>query len=90
MGAIGIARAFTFGGASGRALYAPSDIAVMRDMPGLYVPRKGGPTLGHFYEKLLKLKGLMKTREGRRLAEARHAHMAAFLAEFYAELDGQA
>ncbi|RLI88667.1 MAG: phosphohydrolase [Archaeoglobales archaeon] len=39
-------------------------------------------TLKHFEEKLLKLKDLMETETGRRLAEKRHA----FLVEFYERL----
>ena len=29
------------------------------------------PTINHFYEKLLRLKGMMKTETGRRIAEER-------------------
>ena len=39
-------------------------------------------------EKLLKLKSMMKTEAGRRMAEGRHRTMERFLAVFYAEWDG--
>lgn len=78
IGAIGIARAFAFGGARGRALYDPA------------APRGSGngSSLSHFYDKLLRIKDGMQTETGRRLSERRHAVLEAFLGEFYAELDG--
>ncbi len=36
-------------------------------------------TLNHFHEKLLKLKDMMKTNAGRRIAEARHEYMLGYL-----------
>ena len=39
-------------------------------------------------EKLLKLRGMMKTEAGRRMAEGRHRTMEKYLADFYAEWDG--
>ena len=43
-------------------------------------------TVRHFEEKLLKLRGLMNTEEGRRLAEERHRFMALFLERFLEEV----
>ena len=89
LGAIGIARAFTFGGVRGRPLHDPS----VPPSPGLskeeYM-RSGRQqtTVNHFYEKLLLLKGMMKTETGRALAERRHAVMETYLAQFRAEWDG--
>jgi len=51
---------------------------------------KASPTINHFYEKLLKLKDMMKTAAGRRRAEARHVFMQAFLTQWYAECEGTA
>ncbi len=44
-----------------------------------------GASVGHFYEKLLKLKDLMNTEGGKRLAERRHAFLETFLQEYYEE-----
>ena len=45
------------------------------------------PTIAHFYEKLLKLKGLMNTPSGKEMAEERHGYMEGFLQQFYREWD---
>ncbi|KAA6425400.1 MAG: hypothetical protein FRX49_04893 [Trebouxia sp. A1-2] len=47
-------------------------------------------TINHFYEKLLKLQGMMKTDAGRKRARSRHAFMEAFLKQFMLEWDAQA
>lgn len=43
-------------------------------------------TVAHFYEKLLHLKGRMRTAEGRRVAEARHVFMVGYLDQLRAEV----
>ncbi len=53
-----------------------------------YMAQKNSPSVNHFYEKLLKLKGMMKTNAGRALAEKRHAFMQTFLAQFFLECEG--
>ncbi len=42
-------------------------------------------SVGHFYDKLLKLKDLMNTDTGKRIAEERHAFLENFLAEYLKE-----
>jgi len=88
MGAIGIARAFNFGGHVGRELYNP-DIKPNLEMTKEEYKKAGAPTLNHFYEKLLLLKDRMNTEAGRRLAEQRHDFMERYLDEFYREWEGK-
>jgi uncharacterized protein len=78
LGAIGIARAFAFGGAHHRPIWNPDPDPVT---PGLY----GASSIHHFYEKLLRLHGDMYTDAARQLAAHRVAVMEEFLRTFYAE-----
>jgi len=88
IGAVGIARTFAYGGSRGRLLYDP-DIPPQAHASAEAYHASDAPTINHFYEKLLLLKERMHTPYARRLAEARHAYMEAFLAEFYAEWAGE-
>jgi len=88
LGAIGIARAFAFGGSRGRALYDP-DEAPRSYMSKAEYHASTSSTVNHFHEKLLLLRGRMNTTYARRLAEARHHYMLAFLEEFAAEWEGE-
>lgn len=84
MGAIGIARAFAYGGAKGRELYNPDEGIVIVTTTAEY--RTGSRhTVNHFYEKLLLLRDRMNTSTARTLAEQRHQFMEEYLAEFFAE-----
>jgi uncharacterized protein len=58
IGAIGIARAFNYGGFRNNPIYVPED------EKGINAPS----TIRHFYDKLLKLKDLMNTSTGKSLA----------------------
>lgn len=89
IGAIGVARTFAYGGAKGRALHDPAvKPAPHRDFAAY--KKSKGPTINHFYEKLLLLKDRLHTREAKRIARERHAFMLDFLRRFYAEWDGRA
>ena len=76
IGAIGIGRAFAYGGSRGRAMHDPEG-------------KDDSTTIAHFYQKLLLLKDRMNTPAGKRLAEARHASTCAFLEEFLAQWSAQ-
>lgn len=88
IGAIGIARAFNYGGFKNRPLYNPN-IAPNLHMSKEEYKNSEAPTLNHFYEKLLLLKDKMNTKTGKQIAEERHQFMMNFLAQFYAEWDGE-
>lgn len=84
MGAIGIARAFSYGGKSGRPIYDPLTPPVHHRTREDY-RKSTSSTINHFYEKLLLLGGRMRTKKGRELAQRRHEFMVMFLEEFFAE-----
>ena len=84
IGAIGIARAFAYGGAKGRLIYDPEEKPCAHHTAESYL-RSQGTSINHFYEKLLLLKDRMHTATGRELAEARHCFMESFLHQFFAE-----
>jgi uncharacterized protein len=88
IGAIGIARTFNYGGFKNRALYDPK-IAPNTAMTKDEYKTSDAPTLNHFYEKLLLLKDKMNTETGKQIAEERHRYMEGFLAQFYAEWEGE-
>ena len=84
IGAIGIARCFAFGGAKGRLMHDPEDPPELHASFEDY-KKKSGPSINHFYEKLLLLKDRMNTETGRTLATQRHQVLEDFLEQFHAE-----
>jgi uncharacterized protein len=87
LGAIGIARAFAYGGAKGRLIYDPAIKPMEHKTAEAYL-QGGGTTINHFYEKLLLLKDRMNTATGRAIAEERHRFMEEFLRRFFDEWEG--
>lgn len=87
LGAIGIARTFNYGGFKNRKLYDPEIEPKLKMAPAEYKGSEG-PTINHFYEKLLLLKDRMNTETGKRIAEERHRFMENFLKQFFAEWEG--
>jgi len=88
IGAIGIARAFNYGGFKNRKLYDP-DIGPNLNMTKEEYKKSTAPTINHFYEKLLLLKDTLKTKTGKKLAEKRHQFMIDYLEQFFGEWNGR-
>ncbi len=87
IGAIGIARAFNYGGFKNRELYNP-DIAPNLKMSKEEYKKSTAPTINHFYEKLLLLKDKMNTESGKKIAAQRHQVMLDYLEHFFMEWNG--
>ena len=87
LGALGIARAFAYGGRMGKLIYDPSIKPVMHGSFEEYKNNKSS-TINHFYEKLLLLEKLMNTEYAKRIARERTMFIKKFLEEFYSESDG--
>jgi uncharacterized protein len=80
IGAIGIARAFNYGGFRNNPIFIPQEQSEDNIKT----------TIDHFYEKLLKLKDLMNTATGRTMAEERHLYLENYLKQFYKEWNAEA
>lgn len=87
IGAIGIARAFAYGGHKGRLLYDPAS-PPQRHASFEQYQNSGSATINHFYEKLLLLKDRMNTPTAKKIAAERHAYMEQFLEQFLREWQG--
>ena len=88
IGAIGIARVFTYGGKKGKAIYNPDEennIITKKE----YIKNGSNTSISHFYDKLLKIKQLMNTDTAIKIAEHRQKYMEEFLEEFYEEWNGR-
>jgi len=87
IGAIGIARAFHYGGFKNRTLYDP-EIAPNLELTKEEYKNSKSSTINHFYEKLLLLKDKMNTKTGSMIALKRHDFLLQYLEHFYAEWNG--
>lgn len=88
IGAIGVGRAFAYGGHKGRPLHDPATPPVAHADFEHY-KQSTAPTLNHFYEKLLHLKDRLHTPAARQLAAERHRFMEEFVAQFLREWDSE-
>lgn len=87
MGAIGIARAFAYGGNHNRIIYDP-EIKPTVNMNADKYQGHISTTINHFYEKLFQLKALMNTDTAKKIAEQREIYMKIYISEFLDEWEG--
>ncbi|MBO5209000.1 MAG: HD domain-containing protein [Lachnospiraceae bacterium] len=87
IGAIGIARAFAYGGNHNRAIYNP-DVGPKLNMSAEEYNNHISTTINHFYEKLFNLKDLMNTDSAKNIAQAREMYMKDYVSEFMDEWEG--
>lgn len=88
IGAIGIARVMCYSGSTGRPIHHP-DMKPREQMTAEEYRNGESTAIMHFYEKLLKLKDLMNTDYGKKLAKGRHEFLEMYLEQFYAECEGE-
>ena len=86
MGAIGIARAFAYGGYKKREIYNPDIKPLFHNSFAEYKKHKG-TSVNHFFEKLFLLKDKMNTKSGKELALARHNFMKNYINQFLKDWD---
>ncbi|WKS95825.1 HD domain-containing protein [Riemerella columbina] len=84
IGAIGIARAFHFGGHRNNPIHDP-EIPPQTTFDKATYQQSKSTTINHFYEKLLLLKEMMQTPTAQAIAEKRHQKMLQFLQDFNEE-----
>ncbi|GAM26685.1 hypothetical protein SAMD00019534_098600, partial [Acytostelium subglobosum LB1] len=92
IGAIGIARTFAYGATKcspfyGDASFGQSINTTLTKEDYMKRSTQKQPVVDHFYDKLFKLRDLMKTGTGRRLAESRHQAMVEFIQQMRDEVD---
>ncbi|MEM1547409.1 MAG: HD domain-containing protein [Thermoproteota archaeon] len=76
IGAIGIARTFSYGGS--------------RKIPMYSDDKNVASTLQHFHDKLLKIRSVLNTETAKAIAKERHEFMEVFLSRFLKEIEGEA
>ncbi len=88
LGAIGIARNFSFAGHKKNPFFDPR-IKIKKNMKFSEYKKTDSPAINHFYEKLLLLKERMNTKTGKRIAIQRHKFMERYLKQFFKEWNGK-
>jgi uncharacterized protein len=88
IGAIAIARVFTFDGAYGRPLYDPNIQPINHTTSESY-KNHANSSFNHFEEKLLHLKDLLNTDTAKGIAHDRHEFMEKYIEQFLAEWEGK-
>ncbi len=87
LGAIGLARTFSYGGHFNVPMYLP-DVKPYFHKSFKEYKKNSASTINHFYEKLLLLKDRMHTKTAKQIAIRRHKFMEQYLKEFYEEWKG--
>lgn len=87
IGAIGVARVFTYQGSKGKEMHDPAIKPVVHGSFEEYKNNKS-TSINHFYEKILLLKELMNTESAKKLAQSRHEYMEGYLDRFFKEWEG--
>lgn len=91
IGAIGIGRCMAYSGKVNRPLFRSDDTHASLEEAidrAAYEKRQiDGTAVDHFYEKLLRIKELMLTESGKRVAQRRHDYMEGFLREMSREIN---
>lgn len=87
IGAIGIARAFAYGGSHNRLIYDPDEKPLL-NMNEAEMRKHVSTTVNHFYEKLFLLKDMMNTATAQKIAKQRDEYMKRYVAEFLDEWNG--
>lgn len=88
IGAIGIARAFAYGGSHNRFMHHPG-IKPNMHMGKEEYHNSNSTTVNHFYEKLFQLTDMMNTPTAKEIAKGRDRYMKDYIARFMAEWDGK-
>lgn len=88
IGAIGIARVFSFGGFKGNPIHDPT-MKPKLNMSKKEYKKSNGTSINHFYEKLFLLKDKMNTETGKAIAQSRHEYMQSYVERFYSEFEGE-
>ena len=87
LGAIGIARAFAYGGNKNRKMYDPNEKPKLNMTENEY-RNHVSTTINHFYEKLFNLKDIMNTETAKKMALEREESMKEFVKKFLTEWNG--
>jgi len=90
IGAIGVARAFAFGGQRGQKLWADVSPAEADLMNGVGADPDQHTAVHEYHVKLKKIKDRLLTAAGRAIAAERHAYMAGFYEQLNREVKGEA
>lgn len=86
IGAVGICRTLIYGASKQNCFFDEKIFPIENITKEQYLANdKENTSINHFFDKLLKLKSLMKTETGKQIAEKRHDFMILFLQQFFEE-----